>query len=282
MPSSDLIGKGLRNEIREYFVGTTIRQIGLAFEEAGIRADLTFSPGIGGERRTYVEQFYHTMDWSSPADAGRFLLVLESVLEDLRATIGLSPNQDGAAQRLDKLQRLSSRDGITEIGGRLVIPRGVAGIADVRASSTPLDSPDLQKQLERLRSAADDDPALAIGTAKELVETSCRAILEERGAAVDSEWDITRLVKEVREVLTLLPEQVPEQTKGIQVIRRLLGQLGAVAQSLGELRNLYGTGHGRRSSTKGIAARHAKLAIGSAATLVTFLLETHWDRERPK
>ena len=62
-------------------------------------------------------------------------------------------------------------------------------------------------------------------------------------------------------------------------IKRLLSNLGAIGQGLGELRNLYGTGHGPDGKAKGLSARHARLATGAAATLAAFLLETHEARE---
>lgn len=43
------------------------------------------------------------------------------------------------------------------------------------------------------------------------------------------------------------------------------------------------TGHGKTGSTKGLSAHHARLAVGSAATLATFLAETPegaWSRTR--
>jgi hypothetical protein len=54
--------------------------------------------------------------------------------------------------------------------------------------------------------------------------------------------------------------------------------LATVSQSLAELRNLYGTGHGKGGRTKGLSPRHAKLAVGAAATLAVFLFETHKER----
>jgi len=54
--------------------------------------------------------------------------------------------------------------------------------------------------------------------------------------------------------------------------------LRTVVQGLGELRNLNGTGHGRGGRTKGLGARHARLAVGAAATLATFFFETHQER----
>ena len=62
------------------------------------------------------------------------------------------------------------------------------------------------------------------------------------------------------------------------MIRRMLSNLNQVSQGIAELRNLYGTGHGRDGRFIGLKPRHAKLAVGAAATLGTFLLETHLER----
>lgn len=79
-------------------------------------------------------------------------------------------------------------------------------------------------------------------------------------------------------MLELLPDDVPSAAKGAEAIRRILSNLGTVAQGLAELRNLYGTGHGKTGSARGLSARHARLAVGCAATLATLLLETHEHR----
>lgn len=129
-----------------------------------------------------------------------------------------------------------------------------------------------------MRSSIDNDPALAIGTAKELVESVCKTILHDRKIKYASDADVGVLVKEVRKALGLVPESIPDAAKGAESIRRLLSNLGNVAQGLGELRNLYGTGHGKQGAARGLSPRHARLAVGAASTLATFLLETHQDR----
>ena len=58
--------------------------------------------------------------------------------------------------------------------------------------------------------------------------------------------------------------------------KRKLEQLFGMSSDA-ELRGLYGTGHGKHANTEGLSARHAKLAVGAAATLVTFLFETLAD-----
>jgi hypothetical protein len=59
------------------------------------------------------------------------------------------------------------------------------------------------------------------------------------------------------------------------VIKRLLSSLATIANGLAELRGLYGTGHGKHGKASGLSRRHAKLAVSAAATLATFLFETH-------
>jgi Abortive infection C-terminus len=47
-----------------------------------------------------------------------------------------------------------------------------------------------------------------------------------------------------------------------------------------QLRKLYGTGHGRRASHRGLCARHARLAVAAAAALVDFAVATYKVRSR--
>jgi hypothetical protein len=75
--------------------------------------------------------------------------------------------------------------------------------------------------------------------------------------------------------LKLVPEGIPEKARGADVIKRLLSNLGTIGNGLAELRGLYGTGHGQHGATTGLEPRHARLAVGSAATLCTFMFETH-------
>lgn len=65
---------------------------------------------------------------------------------------------------------------------------------------------------------------------------------------------------------------------GEESIRRVLGSLGGIVSGIAELRNSYGTGHGKPSGSGGLGLRHARLAVGAASTLAAFLFETFNDR----
>ena len=87
--------------------------------------------------------------------------------------------------------------------------------------------------------------------------------------------DVPTLTKETLKELKLVPDGVPDSARGSDVVKRFLSNLGTIGNGLAELRGLYGTGHGKDGKTQGVKPRHAKLAVGAAATLTTFLFETH-------
>lgn len=170
-------------------------------------------------------------------------------------------------------KRQELHDQCREIANRLL--SGGPRLSGLKATTAAFDAYQLSQQIRRMEDAIEDDPALAIGTAKELIETVCHTILAERGKPVEGTPDIPVLTKQTLKELNLLPDGVSAQAKGAETIKRTLSNLASVAQGLTELRNLYGTGHGRHGNAKGLKPRHAKLAVGAAATLATFLFETH-------
>jgi hypothetical protein len=134
------------------------------------------------------------------------------------------------------------------------------------------------KQINIMEGSIENSPELAIGTAKELIETICYTILTERKIETDKNWDLLQLLKQTTKQLNLTPEGIPDEAKASKTIKSILGSLTTVVQGIGELRNQYGSGHGKKATFKGLTSRHAKLAVGAASTLAIFLLETHKTR----
>ena len=78
--AADLISKKTRNEFREILVGWSLREIGDLFAAADIVWDRDHEPATGGQRRSFVEQHYFTLDFASPACARRLLAAFENFL----------------------------------------------------------------------------------------------------------------------------------------------------------------------------------------------------------
>ena len=54
-------------------------------------------------------------------------------------------------------------------------------------------------------------------------------------------------------------------------LKEILGNLRAIPTKLAEIRNPFGSGHGKSASFQGLEVRHAKLAVGSSITFVDFI-----------
>jgi HEPN domain-containing protein len=155
----------------------------------------------------------------------------------------------------------------------------VRAVTRARAVADALDAGWMRREIQRLERAIDADPSLAVGTAKELVETCCKTILNRQKVDYPKGSDLPKLVKLVATELKLVPEGISEAAKGADVIRGILRNLATITQGLAELRGLYGTGHGRDGKYRGLGPRHARLAVASAVAFIDFVTETYHDRQ---
>ena len=145
----------------------------------------------------------------------------------------------------------------------------------IKAVAATLNSDTLYEDLRRLERIGDSEPGEAIALAKEIVESCCKLILDDRKVEYPEKAEIPELLKLLRKEIKIMPDGIDESAKGANEIRGILTSLGNIAHSLAPLRNAYGKGHGRGRDFKGLQPRHARLAIGAASTFVDFVLDRH-------
>lgn len=191
------------------------------------------------------------------------------LLSDLIRHYELSPMKESDEENHKEraIAYKKCRDILDKAGGTMVIT------ATAETLKKAFDSDYISTQIDLMLSMKDENPTEAIGKAKELIESCCKTILELEGCTVEKDWEVPRLVDETFKYFHIMPKNIPDDTKGAKSIKAILGNLKAIAQGVAELRNQYGSGHGKSSTYKGLESRHASLAIGSSTTLVRFL----WD-----
>lgn len=145
----------------------------------------------------------------------------------------------------------------------------------IKAVAATLNSDTLYEDLRRLERIGDREPGEAIALAKEIVESCCKLILDDRKVTYSERAEIPDLLKLLRKEIKIMPDGIDDNVKGANEIRGILTSLGNIAHSLAPLRNAYGKGHGRGRDFKGLQPRHARLAIGAASTFVDFVLDRH-------
>lgn len=133
----------------------------------------------------------------------------------------------------------------------------------------------LSKQIDLMLKMQVENPTDAIGKAKELIESCCKTILDNKNVSWDKNWDMSKLTGETLNLLNLTPKAIPDTDPVSENIKAVLGNLRGITTKLAEIRNPYGSGHGKSASFTGLEIRHAKLAVGCSITFVTFLWDTY-------
>jgi len=159
-------------------------------------------------------------------------------------------------------------------GGRRLeqMPPAVAG--DARELGQALGDY-VSRQITRMEAAIPNDPDLAIGTAKEFIETVSRTILRERGIDIPNDDDFPGLVRLAVNNVPVVPADIDDPAKWQNTVVRLVNNLSSIGRSLAELRNAFGTGHGRPAGHIGLDTHHARLAVRMATAVGVFLYEIH-------
>jgi hypothetical protein len=159
-PHRDLISTTTRGLFRDLMTDIPVGAITTAFQDEGFppNPDCTYSDS--SVRRTTTQKDLESVDWSNPGHINRVLRVFERLLdgsEDSRIlqSFRRSLRRDGYLYDLETSE-------ITGTGARLS-GGALAGLRDPAA---------IQEQLERIQRAMHHDPALVVGTAKELKRCS--------------------------------------------------------------------------------------------------------------
>lgn len=118
---------------------------------------------------------------------------------------------------------------------------------------------------------------LAIGTAKELLETTCISILKQKGVQVDSDWTLPQLIKATTNNLDFIPREAAEPEYAEKAIKQILGGVASIVHGISELRNSYGTGHGKDASFKGLETKYARLIVGVVSEISILYLTTNGE-----
>lgn len=196
------------------------------------------------------------------------------------------PGVGDRQNRLDALKRCVGRDGydLVDDGYRtdLVVRSGAAAtevLKHLKSHGERLSHDNLLTRIRNIERTCETSPADAIGSAKELIEAVAKDVIERSGQTPERASSPSALVKHALRCLELAPDDIPDRSRGVDAIKATLNALANIAHQMDELRGLYGSGHGRASSAKGLTSRHARLAVGAAGTLCLFLFETQESRQ---
>lgn len=130
-----------------------------------------------------------------------------------------------------------------------------------------------EKALDRIQS----DPEAAITSARTLLESTLKYILDSIGIEYQREADLPDLYRVTTKALNLAPEQHQEQ-----IFKQILTGSFSVVQGLGTLRNKLGDAHGKSMSNIKPSPRHSEFAVNLAGATAMFLYRTFKETKNKK
>lgn len=230
------------------------------------------------------ENFY---DWGGPEwiyDDNRLNLsdcADEKLLEFLAFMLHprVRPDQQEVDRILAIINPIIERDGYTlavaqEVSGKRIfsanklVGEHIGHTDEASRIADQMSSSHVRRQVDRMKNAVMLDPALAIGSAKEFVESIAKGVLYSQSIDLSGSETLPQLVKMTRDNLNL---SITPETDAI--LKRVLSGLATITQGIAELRGRLGTGHGDYPDVDLPPVEVAQLAVGMATTLGVFLYQ---------
>ncbi|MFF4509394.1 abortive infection family protein [Streptomyces sp. NPDC001401] len=231
------------------------------------------------------DRLLRSLDWNDDDYSGHVLDMVEAILRPSGQHIGAGPRRISTRSIHEAHFAVAERmlglpDWLVQHEPALfsdIYGSQVAdvGVDELQAAAKQLGLVDVDEHAARIRRGIREDPAQAIGSAKELLETVLKAVLGLHGNGPETKRGIPQLLKEANLVLGLDPAGVRGSEPGAAQRRKTLGALTNLVISIAELRNAgFGTGHGL-SQRPTLDVATARLAVSAAVTAATFYIEAH-------
>jgi hypothetical protein len=268
LPSHPIVRDGTIVQFRNVASSLVLREIDDAFGAAGIPLGTVEDSRFQGQRRTRFMGYMASVDQTKPEGVSGLLVALAHMMTALSQQYRGPDTPDPLNPLVVNLRR----DGFEWDGVRIAESTG-ALVSGAVAVTRELDLRGLHDRIHAAERKVEADPSGAIGDAKDLLESVFRTVAGHHQIHVDDNADVTELFRAIRDVLVVIPASVTDPERADTILRRLLGNLSGLCGTLAELRNAYGSGHGKVDGFVGLEKKHARLAVTTAGAVAAFVLE---------
>jgi len=171
-----------------------------------------------------------------------------------------------------EILQVSEMSGMPIFEGRRIQPGAQKVFQQQVVIKQYLNTSYIEQKIKIINDSLENNTDLAIGLAKELIETVCKSILKGKNVPFEKDWDVLKLIKETNNVINFKNTDLHDPDGAEKSIKMILGGISAIVHGVAELRNAYGTGHGKEANFKMLEPKYAKLIVGLVHDLILFYL----------
>lgn len=174
---------------------------------------------------------------------------------------------------VEKLNTMFDKYGISYSTGGILRKIGTTGASKTLGELIRgRDFQAIDLEFDRALENANTDPREACSAACNVLESLFKIVIHDEELAKPAKQDLKNLWKSVAEYLNFDPKKIEDDD-----LRKILSGMNSVVDGIGALRTHASAAHGAGKQIYKLEPRHARLAIHSAHTLATFVLES-WDK----
>ena len=171
-----------------------------------------------------------------------------------------------------KVEAVIARNGFQYLIGGHLTKGGLAPSKKLSELIQGRDMPAIHREFDRAMETVDAKPRDAVSAASNILESIFKIYIEDNNLTMPDKQDLQPVFKVVRSHLGLDPSSVEDQD-----LQKIITGLFSIVDGIGALRTHAGSAHSEGRKSYKLEPRHARLAVSSAHTLATFIIET-WDK----
>lgn len=134
----------------------------------------------------------------------------------------------------------------------------------------------IEAEFNRALTNVEANPREAVSAASNILESLCKAYIDEEGLEMPAKQDLQPIWTAVRKDLGFDPSKVEDQD-----LQKVLSGLISVVDGIGALRTHASSAHGAGKTSYKLEPRHARFAVHSAHTVALFILES-WAKKKER
>ncbi|MDK4074936.1 abortive infection family protein [Staphylococcus pseudintermedius] len=247
---------------------SVLREIENNFIDAGIMKDSSIDQKYNGQRKSLAWEYISTLNLEDEAEFSKLLNVIETFLFEWK----MYTHEIDEDKEINRLLKIINALGYVynQDTGRITQNGSEVNLSTVKSLAKKFDVEYVLKECNRIEKEAQTDPEDAITSAKSMVESTLKYILDSEGEQFNNNETLRVLYKKVSNIMNLSPSGHNENT-----FKTILSGMINVINGLDEVRNEYGDAHGKSKKNYKPESRHAFLAINAARTITEFLLASY-------
>jgi uncharacterized protein YqgV (UPF0045/DUF77 family) len=177
-------------------------------------------------------------------------------------------------KRIERIKQALARANLQYIPGARVTHISGSASRSLKDVIKKLDHTSIDQEFERALKNVESSPREAVSAACNILESVFKTYIEEENLEMPNKQDLQPIWKIVRDDLGLDPSKIEDRD-----LKEILSGMFATVSGIGALRTHASSAHGAGKRMYILKPRHARLAVHSAHTLVTFILES-WQGKR--